>query len=602
MAQAYCHRRLDYKSSSIRLLRVEKTQSPLIVLSVRHANLDDKEPFNALSYAWGAPSPLYSITIQDGDESASFNIRQNLYDFLSTARDSEDEWATTWLWIDQICINQSNHEERCHQVAQMAEIYSTASSTIVWPGLTQPKHDGKSDLPSSNLLLDETELDIMRQSSVVVSEFVRGKNEPVLPSEAAISLIGMINNPLLTASYWSRLWIIQEIVLASRVNIVIAGKVWHFVDFHMALAILVERLEKCPDSRFTEDVTRSLQALRAWVNVLWLHHTDVKKDYWSRTWHSLYLLASQADCESRFDRIYGVMALVQKGLQVHPDYTISQRRLLRAILEKQILFPPFPEPIWEVLFNTLFSWTECLYFKPIESVGSLPRLIHVAGLDRDVTVQKYIVQLVLKDLRLPQPTVILEKDEWLHWSCATSILIESYTQRTSVEVCFSNFTGTNIHELSRGSLKYQVLKSIRLQKHIIEECEKRRHGRRAICFYRRTVLSATRKGLQGRAKRSKDVRVRRFAPTATSTANQERLFDINFGRKFSLPATHKSRKGQTRRLRNVKVRRNACKSIGTANHTIKTRRGPHSMLLKFEQIGKECCKAKAHFNTGVLAP
>jgi hypothetical protein len=38
------------------------------------------------------------------------------------------------LWIDAICVNQDNLEERSHQVRRMADIYSNASRVVAWIG------------------------------------------------------------------------------------------------------------------------------------------------------------------------------------------------------------------------------------------------------------------------------------------------------------------------------------------------------------------------------------------------------------------------------------------------------------------------------------
>ncbi|KAF2830838.1 HET-domain-containing protein, partial [Ophiobolus disseminans] len=47
------------------------------------------------------------------------------------------KFKTSRLWIDAICINQSDLLERNHQVAQMRDVYTKAESVIAWLGLTQ---------------------------------------------------------------------------------------------------------------------------------------------------------------------------------------------------------------------------------------------------------------------------------------------------------------------------------------------------------------------------------------------------------------------------------------------------------------------------------
>jgi hypothetical protein len=104
---------------------------------------NDKTPrYTTLSYSWGRNS--------DGDASLSHElvvngkvlmITANLYDFLiQHVPQSEDELFN--LWVDAVCINQSNIPERNAQVARMQGIYSKASSTIVWLGMD---HSGNRD-------------------------------------------------------------------------------------------------------------------------------------------------------------------------------------------------------------------------------------------------------------------------------------------------------------------------------------------------------------------------------------------------------------------------------------------------------------------------
>lgn len=53
-----------------------------------------------------------------------------------------------WLWIDQICIDQSNTHEKNQQVAIMSKIYSKAYIVLSWLGPRSPTHgtDGRSSL------------------------------------------------------------------------------------------------------------------------------------------------------------------------------------------------------------------------------------------------------------------------------------------------------------------------------------------------------------------------------------------------------------------------------------------------------------------------
>ena len=65
------------------------------------------------------------------NEDYSLEIKPNL---AAALRELRDEISVRILWIDAICINQSNPEERNQQVPMMADIYGQASRVCVWLG------------------------------------------------------------------------------------------------------------------------------------------------------------------------------------------------------------------------------------------------------------------------------------------------------------------------------------------------------------------------------------------------------------------------------------------------------------------------------------
>jgi hypothetical protein len=77
-------------------------------------------------------------------------IGDNLWHFFSEFRrrrvlqeHDDKEWQNdiSRLWIDAVCIDQGNLEERNQQVAQMRDIYTNAKSVIVWLGLAQSQEE-----------------------------------------------------------------------------------------------------------------------------------------------------------------------------------------------------------------------------------------------------------------------------------------------------------------------------------------------------------------------------------------------------------------------------------------------------------------------------
>jgi hypothetical protein len=132
--QNYKHRPLDPTASEIRLLRIEpaSVRDALVILALPHISLDADHSFNALSYTWGKETPLSPVLIRDTVSTGLciFHVRTNLHQYLQIAQRSNKSRGLDWIWIDQICINQDDHVERCQQVGQMEKLYSNAKATL----------------------------------------------------------------------------------------------------------------------------------------------------------------------------------------------------------------------------------------------------------------------------------------------------------------------------------------------------------------------------------------------------------------------------------------------------------------------------------------
>ncbi|KAI4941953.1 hypothetical protein J4E91_010503 [Alternaria rosae] len=154
--------------------------------------------FAALSYEWGESDDLLPLRI-DGQ---TLRIRSNLMHFLSTlpVLRAKKKTLPTLFWIDSICINQDDGKEKPDQIRLLNSVYSRAACVISWLG------------PNANC-------------SNAALAYVQGvaRNE-----EASL-------NELLNRRYWTRLWMVQEVVLARRwwvacgVDIVSGDRLTRFV-------------------------------------------------------------------------------------------------------------------------------------------------------------------------------------------------------------------------------------------------------------------------------------------------------------------------------------------------------------------------------------
>lgn len=98
-------------------------------LKFLEVSLDNAPEYIALSYHWGDPAPACEWLYLDGK---SLLLTNSVDEFLSHfARDHMNQL----FWIDALCINQENIEEKQDQIAMMGDIYKRSSKVLVWLGL-----------------------------------------------------------------------------------------------------------------------------------------------------------------------------------------------------------------------------------------------------------------------------------------------------------------------------------------------------------------------------------------------------------------------------------------------------------------------------------
>jgi hypothetical protein len=101
-----------------------------VFLHTKRFEEHSKSNFEALSYAWGTTvDPVNIFVGKTGYHTLS--VTQNLAEALPYLR---YEKRPRVLWIDAICVNQQDLEERSSQVKRMPDIYSRATRVVVWLG------------------------------------------------------------------------------------------------------------------------------------------------------------------------------------------------------------------------------------------------------------------------------------------------------------------------------------------------------------------------------------------------------------------------------------------------------------------------------------
>lgn len=86
--------------------------------------------YEALSYTWGEARFLHSV-YHLGSEKSLLSITSNLHEALLRLRYSHKPRV---LWVDAVCINQTDDVEKALQIPLMAHIFRGAYRVMAWLG------------------------------------------------------------------------------------------------------------------------------------------------------------------------------------------------------------------------------------------------------------------------------------------------------------------------------------------------------------------------------------------------------------------------------------------------------------------------------------
>jgi hypothetical protein len=307
---------IDPDTNSIRLLTFERHSPDTIYAELSVHNIDDIKScpeWIALSYTWATylssmtsvNAFAHKINLNGQQIQVTHNLGLALNAILDQVTSSPDlsKRATAlqliiepftfdgpivpkywkYFWIDALCIDQSNVLERNHQVNLMSRIYSKAAFVISW---LAP--------PAVQVAVDRTVTHLSKVLSVYVpgiGKSGRGDGKP-LDREAYIHLENIVRN-----SYWTRMWIVQEVILAKQFCCLYGG-IWLNAQFWAAFI-------ECP--LYPSSVPRKILE-------------DRSRGYVS--FDSLIENYKLQQCTDPRDKLYGLLGILPE-LSIQADYTLS---------------------------------------------------------------------------------------------------------------------------------------------------------------------------------------------------------------------------------------------------------------------------------------
>jgi hypothetical protein len=304
-----------------RLLSVKPfAQSERFTYELKTFSMNNAPPYESVSYVWGQNDRKFMLAFGD---STVLRITRSLFSALPLL---SKHCQSGYLWIDQICINQSNLDERNHQVKYMGTVYKQAEKVFIFLGpmlhvidpdglLTLLHHVEKSRSEASTFM-----------TAVRLRDSLENYIHPDYESSSRSALYWRDIVRLFQHPWFTRAWVFQELVLSNVVMFAIDQKLASLGAI-FDLGHVVASLESQSLREFQHDLclTRSpgFQQLKlmADVRARRIVHGSIDPDLF---WNILSQVAPICQSSNEQDTLYAFLGLLHDPrVEIWPDYSNS---------------------------------------------------------------------------------------------------------------------------------------------------------------------------------------------------------------------------------------------------------------------------------------
>ncbi|KAI0103551.1 heterokaryon incompatibility protein-domain-containing protein [Daldinia grandis] len=228
----FSHRRIADHHIRLFMLFPGEICSPLTGMIFECSSIERGGPYRTLSYEWGPNNAAAQHRLWTADGFLS------LHDSLNTAlRRLRHETSPTVLWVDAICINQEDEDEKARQILMLPKIFQNATRTMAFLGAST-QSDG-----AIKTLLQITAKEACDSAS--------GNNWPEglppVPLSWAARSTPQLDDPIwpciarFSESAWfRRVWMVQEVVISPRISIVCGNWTANWNDIYRAMDLVEE--------------------------------------------------------------------------------------------------------------------------------------------------------------------------------------------------------------------------------------------------------------------------------------------------------------------------------------------------------------------------
>ena len=269
----YSLQSLYVNDNRIRLLRPAASGLEGNVYELKAFSLEDAPPYAALSYSWGGRvnSAGSRLKCKGGASSVPISLSQDLKQAIHRL-DKINRHG--WLWVDAICINQDDKAEKSSQVRIMRTIYGKARCVYVWLGEQQKRP-----------------IETSRRSGVPITHLTGATISRLLRQGRSV--------------WWSRLWVIQEIVSSAKIIVCIGHHTMQWHDF-------VNALYQTPKGRISPQLADEFGSARLQIVRLRSLREKLRQDPGTEDLVSLLRKTFSSYASDPRDKIFGLLGLVDQ--------------------------------------------------------------------------------------------------------------------------------------------------------------------------------------------------------------------------------------------------------------------------------------------------
>lgn len=244
-------------------------------------------PYVAVSYSWNGQAQTELVHCND----KPLRVTPSLREFLVICEELQEEPHR--LWVDQICISQHGVKDKERQVPLMDTYFSQAELVAIWLGPATIRTD------IAFHLMEEAH-EALEQQGLIRSAHLRNEIPSFLRDAETTYLFCQGLREILVRPWFSRLWTMQEVLLAGNVVFQCGSRYNH-------MSHLLERLGEgglfqllFPDDREILNAILIALEIRTFAST----HTHP-------TIYILMEIARRKSCARAVDKVYGLLSLAK---------------------------------------------------------------------------------------------------------------------------------------------------------------------------------------------------------------------------------------------------------------------------------------------------